>query len=81
MAACLLAPREQGDLLRTGVYPVNTYQFFNQNFGRFLTAQTNNPYMDAWRALSSTHPLVKKNKNGEEQAAMRHQPLVSWCRR
>ena len=47
---------------------MNTYQFFNQNFGRLLTAQTNQPHMDAWRALSSTHPLVKRNKNGEVQA-------------
>ena len=47
---------------------MNTYQFFNQSFGRFLTAQTNQPHMDAWRALSSTHPLVKRNKNGDEQA-------------
>ena len=36
---------------------MNTYQFFNQNFGKFLTAQTNQPYMDAWRALSSNHLL------------------------
>ena len=47
---------------------MNTYQFFYQNFGRFLTAQTNQPHMDAWRALSSTHRLAKKGKNGEEQA-------------
>ncbi len=47
---------------------MNTYQFFNQNLGRYLTEQTNNQYMDAWRALSATHPLIKKNKNGEEQA-------------
>jgi hypothetical protein len=36
---------------------MNTYQFFNQNFGRYLTAQTNLPQMDSWRALSSNHPL------------------------
>jgi hypothetical protein len=36
---------------------MNTYQFFNQNFGKFLTAQTNQPHMDAWRALSSNHAL------------------------
>ena len=36
---------------------MNTYQFFNQNFGQYLTAQTNQSPMDAWRALSSSHPL------------------------
>ena len=46
---------------------MNTFQFFNENFGRFLTEQTNQPYMDAWRALSSTHPLQKKNKDGKDQ--------------
>mgnify|MGYP005654653693 CR=1 FL=1 len=46
---------------------MNTYQFFYENFGRFLTTQTNQPHMDAWRALSSTHPLQKKNKLGNEQ--------------
>jgi len=47
---------------------MNTFQFFNQNFGRFLTEQTNQPYMDTWRALSSGHPLQKKNKKGEDQS-------------
>lgn len=36
---------------------MNTYQFFNHGFGKFLTNQTNQPHMDAWRALSSNHPL------------------------
>jgi hypothetical protein len=36
---------------------MNTYQFFNQSFGKYLTAQTNQSHMDAWRALSSNHPL------------------------
>jgi hypothetical protein len=36
---------------------MNTFQFFNQGLGKFLTAQTNQPHMDAWRALSSSHPL------------------------
>jgi hypothetical protein len=42
---------------------VNTFQFFNQNFGQYLTEQTNQPHMDAWRALSSTHPM--RNSKGE----------------
>lgn len=33
--------------------------FFNQNFGRFLTAQTGNPALDAQRALSSGHAMKK----------------------
>ncbi|MEX2616163.1 MAG: hypothetical protein WD767_08715 [Alphaproteobacteria bacterium] len=47
---------------------MNTFQFFNDNFGRLLTSQTNVPHRDAWRTLSSTHPLQKKNKNGEDQS-------------
>lgn len=42
---------------------MNTFTFFNENFGRFLTQQTNVPHMDAWRALSSTHPLQKGGRN------------------
>ena len=40
---------------------MNTYQFFNENFGKYLTAQTNRPHMDAWRALSSTYPMLNKD--------------------
>ena len=64
MAARILAPREQGHLLRAGVDPVNTFQFFNEHFGKFLTEQTNQPHMDTWRALSSNHLLQKKNSAG-----------------
>ena len=46
---------------------MNTYEFFNQNFGRFLTDPTNQPHMDAWRALSSTHPM--RNKEGKVSAS------------
>lgn len=46
---------------------MNTFEFFNFNFGQFLTPQTNNPFHDAWRALSSTHPLVKKKKDGSNE--------------
>jgi hypothetical protein len=47
---------------------MNTFQFFNQNFGRFLTEQSNQPHVDTWRALSSAHPYQKKNKKGEDQS-------------
>jgi hypothetical protein len=43
---------------------VNTFQFFNEHFGKFLTEQTNQPHMDTWRALSSNHLLQKKNSAG-----------------
>lgn len=43
---------------------MNTYDFFNQHFGRFLTEQTNQPHMDSWRALSSMHPMY--NKDGKK---------------
>lgn len=33
--------------------------FFNQNFGRFLTGQTGNAAADAQRALSSSHATKK----------------------
>lgn len=33
--------------------------FFNENFGRYLTAQTGNPTADAQRALSSGHRMKK----------------------
>lgn len=33
--------------------------FFNENFGRYLTAQTSNPTADAQRALSSGHRMKK----------------------
>ncbi len=39
---------------------MNTFQFFNHSFGRFLTEQTNQPHMDAWRALSSMLPMCNK---------------------
>jgi hypothetical protein len=43
---------------------MNTFQFFNQNFGRFLTPQTNQPSRDAWKALSSSYPIL--NSEGKE---------------
>lgn len=33
--------------------------FFNENFGRYLTAQTGNPIADAQRAMSSGHRMKK----------------------
>jgi hypothetical protein len=37
---------------------MNTFEFFNQNFGRHLTAQTDNPLVDAQKALSMNHKLL-----------------------
>ena len=39
---------------------MNAFQFFNENFGRYLILPANRPpHMEAWRALSSAHPLAK----------------------
>jgi len=46
---------------------MNTYQFFNDTFGRFLTSLSNQPHVDAWRALSSSHPM--RNKAGKESSS------------
>lgn len=35
------------------------FDFFNQNFGRFLTEQTGNAAADAQRALSNGHAMKK----------------------
>jgi len=37
---------------------LNTFEFFNQHFGRFLTDQTGNVLVDAQKALSKQHPLM-----------------------
>ena len=37
------------------------FSVFNQNFGRFLTSHTNQPHMDAWKTLSSTYDIIKKD--------------------
>ena len=56
---------------------MNTFRFFNENFGRHLTAPTNEPpHMDAWRALSSNHRLRKMGKNGE---ALRGRLSSGWA--
>jgi len=36
---------------------VNTIEFFNQYFGRHLTEQTGDAFLDAQTALSKSHPL------------------------
>lgn len=39
---------------------MNAFQFFNENFGRYLIIPANRPpHREAWRALSSSHPLRK----------------------
>ena len=52
---------------------MNTFEFFNQNFGKYLTEQTNRPHMDAWRALSKSHPMI--NKEGKHSSSR----LVGWA--
>ena len=45
---------------------MNVFRFFNENFGRYLIAPSNEPpHMEAWRALSSAHLLQKKGENGK----------------
>ena len=57
MAARLLASPESNSLLRA--CPMNTFEFFNQHFGRHLVSQEGEPHMAAHRALSSNHKLAK----------------------
>lgn len=52
---------------------MNTYQLFNHSFGRHLVDQGNQPHMDAWKALSSTHDLT--NKEGKPSTSR----LVGWA--
>ena len=52
---------------------MNTYEFFNQGFGRHLTEQTNRPSADAWRALSKTHEIL--NKEGKPSTSR----LTGWA--
>ena len=41
---------------------MNTFEFFNRNFGRCLSAAPpgNRPHMDAWRVLSAVHEMQGK---------------------
>lgn len=38
---------------------MNTFEFFNQHFGKHLVTQRGSPAEAAWRALSSNHRLAK----------------------
>lgn len=42
---------------------MNTYEFFNECFGRHLVNQSGAPHEAAWRALSASHNLAKGGKN------------------
>lgn len=43
---------------------MNAFRFFNEHCGRYLVAPSNAPpHEDAWRALSSAHPLRKGGAN------------------
>ena len=37
---------------------MNTFDFFNDNFGRLLVQQGNDPFDNAWRALKSEHLMA-----------------------
>ena len=43
---------------------MNTFTFFNDNFGKYLSKQTNRPHIAAGVALSSYHPMF--NKKGKK---------------
>lgn len=38
---------------------MNTFEFFNQNFGRYLVKIEGEPHVAAYRALSANHKLAK----------------------
>ena len=38
---------------------INTFEFFNQYFGKHLVSQEGEPHVAAYRALSSNHRLIK----------------------
>ena len=38
---------------------MNTFEFFNKNFGKHLVKQEGEPYIAAYKALSSNHRLAK----------------------
>jgi len=38
---------------------MNTFEFFNQYFGKYLVSQEGEPHVAAYRALSSSHSLAK----------------------
>ena len=52
---------------------LNTFEFFNQHFGRFLTEQTGDAIADAQKALSMNHPLLsgKTSRLGSGWAIIR----------
>ncbi len=52
---------------------MNTYEFFNNGFGRFLAEQTNRPHKDAARALTRSHPII--NKDGKPSTSR----LTGWA--
>ena len=42
---------------------MNTFEFFNQYFGRHLVSQEGESHVAAYRALSSSHTLSKGTPN------------------
>ena len=52
---------------------MNTFQFFNNGFGRHVTPQTNQPHADAWQALSMNHEII--NKDGDPSKSR----LTGWA--
>jgi len=39
---------------------MNTFEFFNRNFGRYLKTPSNRHYRDAWSVLSEEHEMQDK---------------------
>jgi hypothetical protein len=54
-----LESNKQGYLLRSCGNLMNTFEFFNHHFGKHLVSQEGVPHISAYRALSSSHKLVK----------------------
>lgn len=54
-----MAPVEPGNLLCSWGGLMNTFEFFNENFGRHLVNQNGEAHAAAYRALSSNHRLIK----------------------
>ena len=57
---------------------MNTFDFFNDNFGRLLVEQGNDPFENAAKALRSSHPLAsgKNSRLGSGWAIVKEKNAV-----
>ena len=57
---------------------MNTFDFFNDNFGSLLVEQGNDPFENAAKALSSSHPLAsgKSSRLGSGWAIVKEKNAV-----